>query len=245
MFKCRFVPLLFVLVPTVVVPAGPAGPGQAPTVAIPNPGVAEIMTIEGEFVRVAYNNEGYISLGYRTANQSVGDDWMLLEVGATLRQGKPDFTLTREAISLETPDSTVIPLPTNQEYRQADLRALEQRSTVVRDSINYFPPEASSGCRIGFFAPIESRTMPYDQVELSWQRGCLGRLYFKVPGGIQYGQHWLNVQFKDSLVRVPFRILTEEERKTLSKHYGDIRKQVQEAFKPKKKSDGPDPAQTM
>ena len=206
---------------------------QPPKVAIPKPGVSQIMTIEGEFVRVAYNNEGYISLGYRVANNSQGEDWMLLEIGATMRQGKPNFKLTREAISLETPDGTTIPLPTNAEYRQADLRALEKRSTVVRDSINYFPPGASSACRIGFFAPIESREMAYDQVELSWQRGCLGRLYFKVPGGIKLGQHWLNVKFQDSLVRVPFRILTEEERKTLSKNYKDIRKQVQDAFKKK------------
>jgi hypothetical protein len=206
---------------------------QPPKVEIPKPGVAQIMTIEGEFVRVAYNNEGYISLGYRVANNSLGEEWMLIEIGATMREGKPNFKLTREAISLETPDGTTIPLPTNSEYRQADLRALEKRSTVVRDSINYFPPGASSACRIGFFAPIESREMAYDQVELSWQRGCLGRLYFKVPGGIKLGQHWLNVKFPDSLVRVPFRSLTEEERKMLSKNYGDIRKQVQDAFKKK------------
>jgi hypothetical protein len=217
--------------------ASSAPQSQPPAVQIPKPGVAEIMTIEGEFVRVAYNNEGYISLGYRTANQSIGEEWMLLEVGATVRHGKPNFKLTRAAISLDTPDGKTIPLPTNSEYRQSDLRALEKRSTVVRDSINYFPPGASSACRIGFFAPVDSRELPYDEVELSWQRGCVGRLYFKVPGGIQYGQHWLNVQFEESLVRVPFRILTEQERKTLSKHYGDIRKQVQDAFKKKKEND--------
>ena len=51
------------------------------------------------------------------------------------------------------------------------------------------------------------------------------------PGGIKYGQHWLNVKFEKSLVRVPFRILTEEEEKLLSKNYKDISKQVEEAFK--------------
>ena len=226
--------LIALLLAALLAPLVAAPPRQAPTVQIPKPGVPEIMTIEGQFVRVAYNNEGYLSLGYRVANQSVGEDWMMLEIGATVRHGKPNFKLRREAISLETPGGSSITLPSNAEYRQADLRALEQRSTVVRDSINYFPPEASSACRIGFFAPLESRAMPYDEVELSSQRGCVGRLYFKVPGGIQYGQHWLNVKFKDSLVRVPFRILTEAERKTLSKHYGDIRKQVQDAFRKKK-----------
>jgi hypothetical protein len=69
------------------------------------------------------------------------------------------------------------------------------------------------------------------EVELSAGAGCLGRLYFKVPGGIKYGQHWLNIQFKDSLVRVPFRIVTKEEEQVLSKTWKDIKKQVDEAFR--------------
>src|SRR5688572_310717 len=170
----RLVALLLTALTPLVAFAWSEPKSQPPKVQIPQPGVAQIMTIEGEFVRVAYNNEGYISLGYRTANLSIGEEWMLLEVGATVRHGKPNFKLTREAISLVTPDGKTIPLPTNSEYRQSDLRALERRSTVVRDSINYFPPEASTACRIGFFAPLESREMPYDEVELSSNRGCVG-----------------------------------------------------------------------
>ena len=59
------------------------------------------------------------------------------------------------------------------------------------------------------------------------------RLYFHVPSGIQYGQHWLNVKFQPTLVRVPFRILTADEEKLLSKHYKSISKQVKEAFNKK------------
>ena len=36
-----------------------------------------------------------------------------------------------------------------------------------------------------------------------------------------------------SVIRVPFRILTKEEDKLLDKNYKDIKKQVDEAFKPK------------
>ena len=75
--------------------------------------------------------------------------------------------------------------------------------------------------------------MAWDKVELSDQRACLGRFYFPVPGGITYGQHWLNVKFAKSVVRVPFRILTKEEDKFLEKNYRDIEKQVEEAFKKK------------
>ena len=70
---------------------------------------------------------------------------------------------------------------------------------------------------------------------MSNRRGCMGRLFFQIPGGITYGQYFLNVKFEQTLIRVPFRILTEEEERTLGKNYGDIRKQVQEAFRPKKK----------
>lgn len=208
----------------------PAAAQQAP-VKIPNPGVPEIMTLEDKYVRVAYNNEGYVSLGYQLANASVGEEWMLIEIGATVRQGRPNYTLNRSAVSLETPDGQTLPLPSNNDYRQADLRALENKSTVMRDSIAYFPPGATDACRIGFFAEISSRAVAYDDVELSSRRGCLGRLYFRIPGGIKYGQHWLNVKFQQSLVRVPFRIFTKDEEKVLSKNWRDIKKQVDEAFR--------------
>jgi hypothetical protein len=113
---------------------------------------------------------------------------------------------------------------------------MEMREKVQRDSINYFPPTAHRACRIGFFTELDKRGMAWDEVELSEERACLGRLYFPIPDGITYGQHWLNVQFANTLVRVPFRILTKDEEKLLSKNYKAIRKQVQEAFQPKKKS---------
>jgi hypothetical protein len=206
---------------------------QKQTVKIPEPGVPQIMTMEGRFVRAAYNNEGYVILGYRIANDSVGEEWMLLEIGTTVMDRVPDYSLRPEAISLTTPDGTSLPLPTLEEFRAAHLQGLENRAKVMRDSINYFPPTASDACRIGFFPQLEDRGMPWDQVELSSRRACMGRLFFKVPGGIQYGQHWLNVKFEKSLVRVPFRILTKEEYKFLDKNYKDISKQVEDAFRKK------------
>jgi hypothetical protein len=204
-------------------------------VPIPKPGVPEIMTMEGKFVRAAYNNEGYVIIGYQLVNRSIGEDWMLLEFGVTVMDRTPDYRLKREALSLETPDGKTIPLPTISEHREGDTRALENREKVQRDSINYFPPSASRACALTFFPDLTSRALPVDEVELSNQRACLGRLFFKVPGGITYGQHWLNVKFEKSLIRVPFRILTKEEEKLLDKNYKSISKQVKDAFKPKKK----------
>ena len=237
MNKRYALPLVIVSLSCVLTPAAPitAQSQEPPKVQIPQAGVSEIMTMEGKFVRAAYNNEGYVILGYQAANYSVGEEWLLLEVGMTVRERVSDYTLTRDRLSLETPDGTTLPLPTIEEHREGDTRAVQQRSKVQRDSINYFPPSAHQACALVFFPDLTSRALPRDDAELSSSRACVGRLYFKVPGGIKYGQHWLNVKFEKSLIRVPFRILTKEEEKTLSKHYGNIEKQVEEAFKPKKK----------
>jgi hypothetical protein len=208
---------------------------QPPQIQIPNPGVPQAMTIEGSFVRGAYNNEAYAILGYQLANASQGEEWMLLEFGTTVLDDTPNYRLKREHITLETPDGKTLPLPSVEEYRAAPVQGLINREKVIRDSINYFPPRASQACRIGFFADLNQRAMPWDEVELSNMRACLGRLFFKIPGGIAQGQHWLNVKYENSALRVPFRILTKDEQKTLSKNFKSIKKQVDEAFRPKKK----------
>ena len=213
---------------------GDAQSQEKPTVQIPQPGVSQVMTMEAKYVRASYNNEGYVILGYQASNHSIGEEWMLLEVGMTVLDKTPDYKLTRDAISLETPDGKTIPLPSITEQREGKFQGIEMRAKVQRDSINYFPVMASKACAILFFPDITSRALPYDWVELSRDRACLGRLYFKIPGGIAYGQHWLNVKFQNSLIRVPFRILTKDEEKFLSKNYKSIERQVKDAFKPKK-----------
>jgi len=203
-------------------------------VPMPQPGVPQIMTMDGRYVRAAYNNEGYVVLGYKLANLSVGEEWLLLEVVFTLRKNVPDYDLTRDSVTLDTPGGTTLKLPTVAEYRKVNLNALQARERVQRDSINYFPPNADQACSLQFFTDLENRPMSWEKTELTDRRACVGRLYFQVPGGITYGQHWLNVKFANSVVRVPFRILTKEEDDLLDKHYKDFKKQVDEAFKKKK-----------
>src|SRR4051812_32711198 len=209
---------------------------QQPNVQIPQPGVPQIMTLEAKFVRVAYNNEGYVILGYQIANRTVGDDWIMLDVGLTMMERAPDYRLKRDAISLDTPDGA-LPLPSIEEYRQNEskLQALQNRMKVQRDSIDYFPPWTHGVNRLGFFADLGSRALPWDEAEVTKSRACLGQLYFHVPGGTKYGQYWLNVKFPQTVVRVPFRLFTKEEEQKVGKNYGSIKKQVDAAFKKPKK----------
>jgi hypothetical protein len=206
-----------------------------PKVTVPDAGVPQAGSIEGKFVRAVWNNEGYVIMGYQVANRSIGDEHMMLDLGTTVLGNTPEYKLKRDAISVTTPDNKTIPLMTVEEYRKADVRAIESRARVQRDSINYFPPQASQGCRIGFFAEPNSPALAWDEVAVSNRRACAGRLFFTIPGGIKYGQYYLNVKFAGSELRAPFRILTEDEEKLLGKNYKDIKKQVEEHFFPDKK----------
>ena len=95
--------------------------------------------MEGNFVRAAYNNEGYAILGYQVANRSLKEEWMLLEVGVALRDNVPDYTMLRTALSLETPDGKTIPLATIEEHRQGNTTGvcrIGRRSSATRSTIS-------------------------------------------------------------------------------------------------------------
>ncbi len=224
-----FVSLLFV----VISGGGTSIVTAQQTVPIPQPTVPEYFTLQGQFIRIAYNNEGFVTLGYRYTNSEVGKEWGLLDVGITMRKGVKDYTLKREALTLRTPDGKTIPLATQKEFAEAGhLRNLNMRANKIRDSIDYFPMDADSPCALRFFSvPGTGAALAFDQVELSYNRACVGRIYFHIPGGIQVGQHWLDVQFAESMVQVPFRVLTEAEEKEFRKKWEDIKKQHEESMK--------------
>ena len=81
---------------------------------------------------------------------------MLLEVGLTVLEKTPDYTLTRDAFSLETADGKTIPMATVSEQREGNPQAIQQRAKVQRDSINYFPVRASRPCALLFFPELDS-----------------------------------------------------------------------------------------
>ncbi len=198
----------------------------------PEPAVPEMFTIEGEFVRMAYNNEGFATLGYRVANDSVAEEWMLLELGLTLRQKVKDQKFGRGAVSLQMPDGSTIAMASQEEFNKANLRALDARANMVRDSINYFPTSASIPCRIGFFTDVSQagRGLAYDQVDLSWQRACVGRIYFHIPDGIATGQYFVNLKFADSVLQVPFRVFTKAEEKEFRKKWKSMKKEHEAGY---------------
>lgn len=204
------------------------GSAAAAAQQAPTPSVPERMTLEGEFVRLAYNSEGYAVLGYRMANSSVGEEWMLLQLGLTVMPKAGSQSLSREALSLKTPDGKEIALATQRQFAGANrLPALNRRADVIRDSVNYFPIGASRPCRIGYFSDPSrpGASLSYNQVDLNSNRACVGRVFFHLPDGIDVGQYWLVINFANGPVEVPFKIMTKHEEKDFRKKWRELKKQ--------------------
>ena len=247
----KLMEILLVCVVTVIltVIGTPAVTAQEPDNTAPVPTVPGISTIQGLYTIIAYNSEGWVTLGYRRANDWQGQKWLMLEVGLTLRRPAEDQTLRRSSFTLELPDGSTVPLPTQEEFLEAkqlgemafmppsaDLSSRSELPIAIlrikqpRDTIDYFPVEADQPCVFRFFSgPMTTttlRTLPDDEFKISYRHACGGYLFFKLPEEkvTVPGQYWLSVDFAGSQVQVPFRIMTKEERKYFRKNSEDLKK---------------------
>lgn len=222
---------LMVTVVAAILMISPAGWAAAETETAAQ--AKEQIGVEGTFVRVATNDEGWIVVGYRAANEAVGEEYVLLQVGLTLTDTKGTQKITRDDIKLVTPEGEVLPLMTQEEAEKArgELAMLTKRASVVRDSIDYFPNTADRPCNLRFFAAVAGPRLnvAYDEVELASQTACVGVLYFHVPGGIKYGNYNLDVHFENSIVKVPMEIMNKEREKEFTKEWkAALKKERQE-----------------
>jgi hypothetical protein len=163
------------------------------------PGVERL----GEYVLKQFGPELWAVLGYRFANSQISDEWMILELGLSSPNGQTARVL-RENIFLRTPDGIKLPLATQEEFNAAygSLRPVIARADVNRDPLDYFPPSRIE-CPIQFFV-TPGQGVVFNEVTLSDRRGCFGRMYFDIPGGIQPGRWVFEVDLPESEIRIPF-----------------------------------------
>lgn len=165
------------------------------------PGVERL----GQWV-LRYSGEDLILvLTYRFAASQPEAEWLIVEVAASAPYGR-STVIRRDAILVESPDGTRIPLATQAEYASdyGSVMAAAARSAVVTDPLDYFP-HSRRDCEFEFFArPGEAIT--FSEVTVDDIRACRGKLFFKVPQGIASGRWTLVVALPDSEVRVPFEL---------------------------------------
>ena len=192
----------------------------------------------GEHVRQIINHEAVVVVGYRNANLSVDGEWMLLEVGMTVFPGHSQ-NIPRGAFVLETPDGTEIPLATQAEAQAETraLKALNMRADIQSEPFNYLPVRVQLGCQIGFFANTgkPAQGLPFDEFGVNPGSACIGRIFFNVPNGIEYGSYVLHVTLAESVVHIPIDIMTKEDSKQAKKEYREFEKEQKRLAKEEKK----------
>lgn len=143
-------------------------------------------------------------LGYRFASQSIGDEWMFLDLAVTGTTGE-SVEVRREKIFLRSPTGETIPLASQTEFGQAygGLRADLQRAAIVADPLDYF--KDPTVCGLLLFA-VPGETLAFDSFTVHEHRVCTGRLYFFIPQTIQAGTWVLGIDLSESRLRIPFTL---------------------------------------
>jgi hypothetical protein len=159
----------------------------------------------GRYVLKQFGPELWTLLGYRFANSQLGDEWMILEVGLSSPNGQ-SAKVTREDVFLLSPSGNRIPIATQKQFNEVwgSLRPVIQKANVNRDPLEYFPPSREE-CAIRFFV-APGQGVSFDEVTVNDRRGCFGRLYIDVPGGIQAGRWVLGIDLEESEIRIPFEL---------------------------------------
>jgi hypothetical protein len=165
------------------------------------PGVERL----GQFILKQFGPELWTVLGYRFANSQMAEEWMILEVGFSSPSGQ-NAKVERKNVFLRSPAGDKIPLPSQREFNEAygSLRPVIAKADVDRDPLDYFPPSRIE-CDVQFFV-TPGGGVSFDEVTVNDQRGCYGRLFFNVPGGIQAGRWTFGVDLPESEIRIPFEL---------------------------------------
>jgi len=156
----------------------------------------------GKYILMQKGPDAEVVVGYRYAQNSLGSEWLLLEVAMT-SPPKQTAVIHREKVSVNTPAGKTIPLATQRDFNQAygTLQPILAAADVVRDPMDYWPPRKTT-CAIRFF--MEPGTaVSFDEVTVNDFRACQGRFLFNIPGGVQAGRYVFSIDLEESEVRIP------------------------------------------
>jgi hypothetical protein len=185
------------LIAVIVIGLGACATGR-PT---DTPGVEEM----GQYVRKYTGPEIEVAVGYRYAATNPGDEWLMLDAAITGVHGSVT-EIERDNIWARNPKNEKIALARQEDFNQAfgELRPKLRKASIAHDPLDYFPPNRTE-CRVGFFA-TPGENVVFDQVTVDQDRVCMGRFYFRVPGGVIEGRWVLGIDLKESKIRIPFHI---------------------------------------
>lgn len=159
----------------------------------------------GEYILRNEAADVEVVMAYRHAAKNLGEEWLILEVALSSPTGET-ATIQRDSIFVRTPDGTRVPLATQEEFGDAysGLRSRLRQADIQRDPMDYFPPSRIP-CGLELFAE-PGAGVTHKRVSVDDQRACEGKLFFRIPGGVQAGRHVLGMDLEESRIRIPFTL---------------------------------------
>lgn len=186
---------------TVLLGAVVAAAACSSAVPTETPGVEQL----GQYLMRQNGSEADVVLGYKHAAQSLGDEWLLLELAITSPSGE-SAKFERENIWVRTPAGVQVPAASQKAFGEAygSMRNKIAQANVARDPMDYFPPNRQACTLDLFVAPGEG--VAFDQVTVNDRRACQGKLFFYIPGGVQTGRYVLGIDLQEDEIRIPFTL---------------------------------------
>ncbi len=144
-----------------------------------------------------------VALSYRYAKLNPEGRWLLLDTAMTA--ATDPIEVPRTAIWLRIPDGRVVPLATQEEFGRdyPQLAAMITRANVMREPLGYLTPQRPRLIR--FFAE-RGRGLAWPSTWLDQWHNNFGRLFFRLPDGIQKGDYQLLIRLSKGEVAIPFTI---------------------------------------
>ncbi len=144
-----------------------------------------------------------IAMSYRYPKLTPGGTWLMLD---TVMVGTRDpIEVPRTAISVRTPSGEVVPLATPTEYNNG---YRELAWGIITDDATREPLGLLIARRylpLRFFPP-RGIGLAVDSEWLDNFHNTYGRLFFKLPDGLQNGTYQLLINLSESKVVIPFTI---------------------------------------
>ena len=181
------------------------GCATSPEPSASNPGTREIH-------RNAVLHEGpelVAAVTYLQGKNSVAEERLILAAELTSPRGSGPNVVSRDDISIRTPDGRRLALISQNEYRRsfARLRIPVERTLEFLPLLYRYLPTRLPCDRWYLVSPPAN--IAFDEIPINSSQTCSGPLVFSVPGGVQPGRWRLIIELEESRADIPFVIELE------------------------------------
>jgi hypothetical protein len=144
-----------------------------------------------------------VALSYRFARANPTGNWLLLDTAMT--SAAAPIEIPRAAFAVRTPAGEVVPLATEDAFSAefGQLAPTIARANLAREPMGYLIPQRFRLLR--FFAQ-RGHGLVFTSVWLDQWHNTYGRLFFRLPDGVQKGHYELLINLPESHVVIPFTI---------------------------------------